>query len=407
MTQPALDMFPPNRDAALKRLDEFLPNAGRAYASTRNFDYGPEQKDNVSTLSPYVTHRLISETEILRKVMGAHSASAADKYISEVFWRGYFKGWLENHPNIWDEYCESRDAAFGALSKDKAMRAIYEKATAGELGREPMDSWTNELIATGYLHNHTRMWFASIWIFTLQLPWELGADFFYRHLLDGDPASNTLSWRWVAGLHTKGKTYLARQSNIEKFTDGRFERIMDLASEALALSEEFMPESAPLPVSQYPQSGMKWGLLPHEGDLDLSFPSALGQPTSVSAYANPAARSPQPISDHVSKFTKAATDDALSRAKSDGFETAAPLSSVDDIIDWASTAKLDAIVMPYVPTGSIKDSLSELSVALSRKDVKLCSFVREYDSQVWPHANRGFFKLKKKIPKILTELGLT
>jgi deoxyribodipyrimidine photo-lyase len=64
-----------------------------------------------------------------------------------------------------------------------------------------------ELVETGYLHNHARMWFASIWIFTLRLPWELGADFFLRHLLDGDAASNTLSWRWVAGLHTKGKHY--------------------------------------------------------------------------------------------------------------------------------------------------------------------------------------------------------
>ena len=63
------------------------------------------------------------------------------------------------------------------------------------------------------------MWFASIWIFTLNLPWELGANFFYKNLLDADPASNTLSWRWVAGLHTEGKFYLARQENIEKFSN--------------------------------------------------------------------------------------------------------------------------------------------------------------------------------------------
>ena len=63
------------------------------------------------------------------------------------------------------------------------------------------------------------MWFASIWIFTLNLPWQLGADFFMQHLLDGDPASNTLSWRWVAGIQTKGKNYLARKSNIEKYSN--------------------------------------------------------------------------------------------------------------------------------------------------------------------------------------------
>ena len=66
------------------------------------------------------------------------------------------------------------------------------------------------------------MWFASIWIHTLELQWELGADFFLKHLLDGDPASNTLSWRWVAGIHTKGKMYLADENNIKKFTLDRF-----------------------------------------------------------------------------------------------------------------------------------------------------------------------------------------
>ena len=66
------------------------------------------------------------------------------------------------------------------------------------------------------------MWFASIWIFTLRLPWALGADFFLRHLIDADAASNTLSWRWGAGLQTVGKTYLARTENIARYTNGRF-----------------------------------------------------------------------------------------------------------------------------------------------------------------------------------------
>ena len=92
----------------------------------------------------------------------------------------------------------------------------------GATAIEPFNDWVRELKETGYLHNHARMWFASIWIHTLELPWYLGADFFLKHLLDGDEAVNTLSWRWVAGLHTKGKTYLARASNIEKYTNGRY-----------------------------------------------------------------------------------------------------------------------------------------------------------------------------------------
>ena len=69
------------------------------------------------------------------------------------------------------------------------------------------------------------MWFASIWIFTLNLPWELGAAFFIKHLYDGDIASNTLSWRWVAGMQTKGKNYLAKEWNIRKFTNEKYNNI--------------------------------------------------------------------------------------------------------------------------------------------------------------------------------------
>ena len=69
------------------------------------------------------------------------------------------------------------------------------------------------------------MWFASIWIFTLELPWQLGAEFFMQHLYDGDSASNTLGWRWVAGIQTQGKHYLASEWNIKKFTNNRFNNI--------------------------------------------------------------------------------------------------------------------------------------------------------------------------------------
>jgi hypothetical protein len=66
------------------------------------------------------------------------------------------------------------------------------------------------------------MWFASIWIFTLKLPWQLGAEFFMKYLFDGDPASNTLGWRWVAGIQTIGKHYLASSSNINKYTNNKY-----------------------------------------------------------------------------------------------------------------------------------------------------------------------------------------
>ncbi len=99
-------------------------------------------------------------------------------------------------------------------------------------------------MATGYLHNHARMWFASIWIFTLRLPWELGADFFLRHLLDGDPASNTLSWRWVGGMQTMGKTYLARADNIATL-HGRAVPARGAGDTGRAAARAPCPETAP------------------------------------------------------------------------------------------------------------------------------------------------------------------
>ena len=111
---------------------------------------------------------------------------------------------MEGRKKVWEDY--NKKLAF--LKDDvnfKSLKKDYSKAVNGNSGIDCFDSWVNELVTTGYLHNHSRMWFASIWIFTLNLPWELGADFFYKNLLDADPASNTLSWRWVAGLQTEGK----------------------------------------------------------------------------------------------------------------------------------------------------------------------------------------------------------
>jgi deoxyribodipyrimidine photo-lyase len=210
--------FEPTRAAGLARLAAFAPSAGRHYAASRNDDLGPDRRSNVSVLSPYIRHRLITEEEVLAAVLAQHSQSAAEKFVQEVFWRTYFKGHLETRPVIWSNYRHNLDQQIDGLLAKGSFRKHYERAVEGRTGIDCFDTWVEELAETGYLHNHARMWFASIWIFTLKLPWELGADFMIRHLIDGDPASNTLSWRWVGGLHTKGKTYLARPDNIRSCT---------------------------------------------------------------------------------------------------------------------------------------------------------------------------------------------
>ena len=208
--------FDPTRTAALERLSAFVPLAGRAYAAQRNYDRPGH--DDVSRLSPYIRHRILTEEEVLRAVLGRHSLSAAEKFVQEVFWRTYWKGWLEQRPTVWSDYRRGLNGARNRIATEGGLRADWEAACRGDTGISAFDHWAKELADTGYLHNHARMWFASIWVFTLNLPWELGADFFMRHLLDADAASNTLSWRWVAGLQTVGKNYVARASNISKYT---------------------------------------------------------------------------------------------------------------------------------------------------------------------------------------------
>ena len=233
--------FQPTRVAALAALEHFVPRAGRHYAEQRNFDYGPERRDNISVLSPYIRHRMISEQEVVAAVLKSHSPATAEKFIQEVFWRTYWKGWLQQRPAVWQHYL--------AELEHQKSRKIYGLATAcdGETGIECFDHWARELRTTGYLHNHARMWFASIWIFTLRLPWQLGADFFLQHLLDGDPASNTLSWRWVAELQTIGKHYVASADNIQRYTAGRFER-----PEIALHAEPLMAMDHPNPVAIMP-----------------------------------------------------------------------------------------------------------------------------------------------------------
>ena len=117
------------------------------------------------------------------------------------------------------------------------------------------------------------MWFASIWVFTLGLPWQLGADLFYRHLIDGDPASNTLSWRWVCGLHTRGKTYLARVSNILNYTDNRFSPHGQLAISAPPLSEARVFPIRNLPTTQALQPERALRSVDHGRGLLPRFPA--------------------------------------------------------------------------------------------------------------------------------------
>ncbi len=292
--------FPPTRAAALARLAAFLPRAGSTYAADRNRDLPGHHA--VSTLSPYIRHRLLTEEDVIADVRAHHGPHDAQKFLAEVHWRTYWKGWLELRPQVWRDYQQGVRAALNRTATESGLRDQWQAACEGRTGIDAFDHWAHELAATGYLHNHARMWFASIWIFTLRLPWELGADFFLRHLLDGDPASNTLSWRWVGGLHTPGKTYLATADNIAKNTDGRFAP-QGLATSAFALPATPIPAPKPAPLGDDWGRAHRTALILHEDDLSPDWLLARIQPVATAILLTSEGRSPLTPAPHIAAFT--------------------------------------------------------------------------------------------------------
>lgn len=398
-----LDRLPPTRAVGLQRLAGFVPRAGEAYAKGRNTDVGPDGRQAVSELSPWLRHRLLTEHEVISSVLAQHDPRTAQRFVQEVLWRTYWKGWLQMNPAVWTRYQTERDAPRGS-----GLAKAVAQAEAGATGIEGFDDWARELVATGYLHNHARMWFASIWVFTLGLPWALGADFFLRHLLDGDPASNTLSWRWVAGLQTVGKTYLATTENIQQFTDGRFSP-KGLATRALPLSEDPLPGATPLSrLDVSPPSGRSL-LLVTGDDLnpESAFPLAW-RPEAIVVAAGGDAHSLKPAAEAAGRFPAAAAQDTATRCAShfDRPVLVAPVLSPDAILKAARDAAVDQVVVLEAPVGPMAEALSRLEAALTEHGIALIRVRRSWDDRLWPLANKGFFKFRERAPAVLIAEGL-
>jgi hypothetical protein len=403
----------PTRAAALARLAQFLPAAGRRYAETRNADDGPASggRSNVSELSPWLHAGVLGEPEVLEAVLGQHSPRAAEKFIAEVFWQIYFKGYLEQRPAIWDDYCTGRDGALAAVACNAGLQRAYAEATEGRTGIEAFDVWAQELAETGYLHNHARMWFASIWIFTLKLDWRLGADFFLRHLMDGDAASNTLSWRWVAGLHTKGKHYLARADNIARYTSGRPGGA--LAADGLAEDAEPLSEpqdysrqklDLPAPVSA-DDLAEPFALLLHD-EAAHHTPLALpAEPALVIGAARPAMRSPGAVGALASDFANGAVASGMAEAATAFGCAAAEWRAGEPLAALLAEAGVSRIAVPYLPTGWTRDALMPDIAPLAAQG-RVVTILGDLDRATWPHAKAGFFGVAKAIDSLLAECGI-
>lgn len=397
----------PHRNAGLERLKAFLPNAGRTYRTDRDTDYGPDRRDNVSALSPWIRHRLVIEREVAEAVLGAHKYKSAERFLDELAWRTYWKGWLEMRPRVWDAYRDAVDEEAGKLESDPAFAAAHAAAIEGRTGIEPFDHWIGELVDTGYLHNHARMWFASIWVYTLELPWELGADFFLRHLLDGDPASNTLSWRWVCGLHTPGKTYLARAENILKHADGRFQIRGDLLAPDAPPVEGFPnPDPAPIRVPDDPPDE-PFAFLVHEDDLGPFERQLKRPPAGVGGLLLTDRRSPDLVGGPARAFAKGALADAFERAKRTwGVDARMLEATAEALVAWADELDVAAIATPEPPVGPVREVLDALEPGLDAEGIQLLRVRRDWDDAFWPHAARGYFAFKDRLRETLQALGV-
>ena len=372
--------WPPTRAAGDAILQAFIPRMGRGYANGRNTDHGPGAHKAVSALSPYIRRRLVLEQDAVAAALAAHGPEDAEKFVQEVVWRGYFKGWLERRPQVWASYRAGLQADLAGLDPDRRLCRDLDRAISGQTGLECFDAWASELVDTGYLHNHARMWFASVWIFTLSLPWRLGADFFYRHLLDGDAASNTLGWRWVAGLHTRGKPYPADAQKITTFTAGRFApRRSDLAevTQGLEATEpDGLPSVLPLRAVTAPRPGVPTALLITDEDCRIEdFNLEALDIHSVATLIASHLRSPLPVSELVSGFEAGALADTVGRIGADPM----PLHAGDPaaLAKWATSVGATQIATPYITQGPLRDWLEEAAPSLSHAGITLCEWRRD------------------------------
>ncbi|MEY2885114.1 MAG: hypothetical protein RL490_2838 [Pseudomonadota bacterium] len=391
--------FPATRAAALARLDAFLPRAGQAYAAERNRDAGPDAAGSTSRLSPAIRRRLISEAEVCAQVVAAHGAQAAEKFVQEVCWRTYWVGWLAQRPAVWAQYTADVARLHDEAAANAGLRTGLAQAMAGRTGIDCFDAWVQQLLTTGWLHNHARMNFASIWIFTLGLPWQLGADFFYRHLLDACPASNTLSWRWVAGVQTLGKTYLARADIIRASSGGRFAVTAPLAREARPIADAPVPPPSAIAPAARPDAALRTGLFLTTEDLSLETQPL--PPVTALAATSRIGGTPGELK---RAHAETALADGLARAAAHTGCAAERLDEANAITamrDWAARHRLQQIVTGDVAVGPVADRLAVLSTALAADGVQLLRLRRRWDDLAWPLATKGFFPFKAAIPQLL------
>ena len=378
-------IFEASRAKAVDKLNHFVENNLLEYSKLRNFDFGPHNRSNISCLSPYITHGIINELEVIDKSLKKFSFVKNEKFIQEVLWRTYWKGWLELRPNVWSDYL----IELNKLRNEFKDNQNYIDAIEGKTNLECFNQWVNELKENNYLHNHARMWFASIWIFTLELPWQLGAELFIQHLYDGDPASNTLGWRWVAGIQTQGKHYLASEWNIQKFTNNRFQNIK-------------LNENAPPKISEKtytiikqdfnnPQNIEERNLLIFENNLSFEITDFKENKfKKIYIISNENENRSIKLSEKLLKFKSLLIEDQKQRLKDKYIDC--------EVVDISEIKNIENYYSLYPTIGENLDYLNS-------NNLKIDFLYRNLDQLAWQYCNKGFFNFKNYIPKIITNFN--
>ena len=392
-------MFQSSLKEAQAFQESYLPNTGSYYRDNRNYSYDLiNNRNTTSLLSPYIRYRLLSEEDIIKKTLSINSFTKTEKFIQEIYWRTYWKGWLEHRPDVYEDYITKRNE----LLKNLSNTSKYQKAINGETHLTFFNDWIKKLKEDGYLHNHVRMWFASIWIFTLDLPWQLGANFFMEKLLDGDPASNTLSWRWVAGIQTKGKHYLARKNNIIKYGNIEINDNTKLNEQAVCLEESQSYFAKDLVFDNSKTDSLDSILIPTE-DLNFILNNEFkfknifsGVPFNDYKDHNFS----QKVKDHIKKIT-------ISNFKDNNFykdyEYIIEFENYyEKFTNWANKKNIKKIGLPYVTKGNWNKIYQKL--ISDNPSINFVYLYRKYDMQAWQFAKKGFFNFKKHIPELISKL---
>ena len=375
----------PDFNTGVSKLDYFIGNNLQNYSRDRNYDFGPDNRNNISLLSPYISHRTLFEYDVVKSCLKKYKFDQVEKFIQEIFWRVYWKGWLELRPSVWTDFCDS----YQSIEKSK----FYKKAIDGNTGIMCFDEWVIELKEKNYLHNHARMWFASIWIFTLRLPWQLGAAFFMEHLYDGDPASNTLSWRWVAGIQTKGKHYLARSANISKFTNQRFQ-YTQLTTNAEPILED---KNFKLRQLDFKNLEIRYeNLIIFDSNLNTQeLLDISGQYKTVYFVLFDNSSRKIKLSHRVTSFKESIIKNVsklITNSKIINFR------DLEDVL--SNNPKID-VIYPFV--GENLDILNRLNIKFKNQ---LNFKYKKQDLYSWQFSNKGFFNFKKNIPNIINKFNL-